>query len=108
MTPSKKRNGRSSIERAGRGRRSRVETDVSALFFVSALRPENRPAQPTCQLFQCDPSEMRVAVVIQTRRPDRDRGFPRRDSNDAAADAALAGQADAIGEFTRAVIVSAC
>ncbi len=54
------------------------------------------------------PPEMRVAIVVKPGRPDRDRRLARCDRENAAADAALARQANTIGELPRAVIVAAC
>jgi hypothetical protein len=48
-----------------------------------------------------------VPVFVQARRPDRDRRLARRDGQDAAADAALAGQAHLEGELAGGVVVAA-
>ena len=50
-------------------------------------------------MFECDRARQRRPRLIERGRPDRDRSLPRRDAEDAAADAALARQADAEGEF---------
>jgi hypothetical protein len=59
------------------------------------------------QRLQRDAAEVRIARCVEARRPYGDGGFAGCDGEDAAADAALAGQADAIGEFALPVIMPA-
>src|SRR5690606_34137819 len=68
---------------------------------------KDRPADPLGELFQSCHAGERVASGIQFRRPDADAEAPRNHSDDAASNAALAGQTDTVGEISRLVVQAA-
>ena len=70
-------------------------------------RFEDRPAGSRDQPLQRERPQLRIAAIVEPRRPDRDRRAARRDREDAAPHARLARQAHAEGEFARAVIMAA-
>src|SRR5690606_994528 len=53
---------------------------------------KDRPAHALGQLLKRERAEQRVAVFIECRRPDRDRGDARGDGQNTSADAAFCGQ----------------
>ena len=60
---------------------------------------EHRPAGPLDQSLERRRAGRARPGSVERRRPGRDRALARRDGEDAAADAALAGQADPEGEL---------
>src|SRR6187399_1779695 len=68
---------------------------------------ENRPAGALDQRLERGGAGGAGAGGIEAGRPDRDRAVTGGDGEDAAADAALAGQADAEGELARIVVMAA-
>src|SRR3546814_7587735 len=58
-------------------------------------------------MFDRGPAGQCLSRVVQSRRPDRDRSLARRDAQYAAADPALARQADAERELAAVVVMAA-
>jgi len=68
---------------------------------------KHRPFVERHQSLQCQRSDQRRSRRVEPGRPDGDGGAAGSDGEDAAADAALARQADAEGELARGVVMAA-